>query len=200
MPIVVPSHPDRRAGACLFLLCLFVYAWFFAGDGFNQFSHFDTTRAIVERGSFEITPYADNTMDVTVVGDRVYSNKPPGLALFASPMYFIVEKVQRARGVSLDDKQAFRRTLYLVTIWASAVPGAILSVAIYWYFRRTGSEVSEALLLAGAFAFGTLVFPYASVMMVHNLVAACLFVAWLLVTSPKPTPARDAVAGAVLGL
>src|SRR5688500_6079236 len=165
-----PSR-DWRTMVGLLVTCLLVYAWFSAGDGFNQFSHFDTTRAIVERRTFEITPYAHNTMDVSVVGDRVYSNKPPGLALFASPAYFVVERVQRARAVNLDDEAVFGWNLYLVTIWASAVPGAVLAVAVFWFFRRGGSPGGEALLLAAAFAFGTLVMPYASVMMNHNLVA-----------------------------
>ena len=36
-------------------LC-FLYAYFFQGGGWNQNSHFDTVRSIVERHAFDITP------------------------------------------------------------------------------------------------------------------------------------------------
>ena len=77
---------DRRAMWVLFAGALLVYTYFFGGQGYNQNAQFDAIRAVVERGTFEITAYADPggplmfTGDVYRVNDRIFSNKPPGMA------------------------------------------------------------------------------------------------------------------------
>ena len=56
--------------------------------GSNDGSHFAACRALVERGTFQI---ADGVLfaieDVAVHDGRRYSNKPPGTALLAVPLY-----------------------------------------------------------------------------------------------------------------
>ena len=50
---------DRRA-ILRWALCLAgLYAFFYQGGGWNQNARFDTVRALVERGNFEITYYMD---------------------------------------------------------------------------------------------------------------------------------------------
>ncbi len=59
---------DRRA-ILRWALCLAgLYAFFYQGGGWNQNARFDTVRALVERGGFEITAFADNTGDVVEYG------------------------------------------------------------------------------------------------------------------------------------
>jgi hypothetical protein len=43
----------------------------------GQNSRFDLTRAIVEKGTFEISSYASNTGDLGLRDGKVYSNKSP---------------------------------------------------------------------------------------------------------------------------
>src|SRR5205814_164430 len=156
---------ERRARWGLFVASLLVYAWFFQGDGFNQNAHFDTVRALVERRTFAITDYAragevGYTGDVSVVGGRVYSSKPPGLAVICAPFYAAVRGVERATGVDETSPRVVRINQYLTTIWGSAVPAALLVVAMYGYFLRRGMAAGDAMLLAAAFAFGSLLLPY----------------------------------------
>ena len=73
--------PLRMLAALLFAL----YAYCFQGGGWNQNSRFDTVRALVEQGRFEITEFASNTGDVSVYQGRVYSNKTPGTLQHAPP-------------------------------------------------------------------------------------------------------------------
>src|SRR5437764_14426398 len=81
---------DRRVAEWLFLLTFAVYAWFYAGAGWNQNSQFDLTRAIVERHTFAIDAYASNTGDVSFHGGHVYSNKSPALSWLAAIPYALL--------------------------------------------------------------------------------------------------------------
>lgn len=216
-PTGVPHQPSPRGSdapgvrgwktdAALFAVCLFVYAYFFQGMGANQNAHFAAVRALIERGTFDITPYRLHnldpfmTWDVSYVGTRTYSNKPPGLPLLAAPVYAVLAAGERAAGWNLSDHAVQHLNLYLLTIWASAVPAAGLAVAMRRHWLRVTRDPRTSLLLALGFAFGTLAFPYAGIMMNHDLVAACLFGAWVLLTRERPTLASDAAAGGLLGL
>jgi hypothetical protein len=196
-----------RSEASLFLAVLFVYAYFFQGYGYNQDAHFDTVRAIVERGTLEIGPYVADpygpgfTGDVSRVDERVYSSKPPGLALVVLPAYAIVYGVERVLGIDPTTAEHVTVNQWLCTIWAGALPGAVLAVALFRYFRRRrGLGECESLLLATGFAFGTLMFPYGGMLITQTLMAMCLFVAWMLIDDESATDARATVAGLLLGI
>ncbi|HEU4521617.1 MAG TPA: hypothetical protein VFT12_06420, partial [Thermoanaerobaculia bacterium] len=76
-----PTRTDRRLAVGLFILTFLSYAYFFGGEGWNQNSHFDLTRAVVERGTLHIDGYAVNTGDISPgAGGHTYSNKAPGLS------------------------------------------------------------------------------------------------------------------------
>ena len=195
-----------RSDLLLFLATLFVYGYFFQGYGYNQDAHFDTVRAIVERHTLEITPYIADpygpgfTGDVSRAGDRVYSSKPPGLALVVLPCYAVTYAIERAMGIDPTTDSNVTANQWLCTVWGSVLPGAILAVSLRRYFRRRGMSGADSLLLAGGFAFGSLMFPYAGMLVTQTLMAACLFIAWRLIEDPNPTDARAAIAGALLGL
>ena len=46
---------------------------------------------------------------------------------------------------------------------------------LFRYFRRDGADTRTALLLAGAFAFGSLIWPYSGMLFNHLFIAALLF-------------------------
>jgi hypothetical protein len=195
------STQDRVATATLLGACLFAYAYFFQGTGWNQNAHFDTVRAIVERGTFEITAYASNTGDVSRVGDKVYSNKPPGLALLAAPVYFALTRVESAFGFDVGSSRVTVANMHATTVWTSALPAALLAVGVYRAFRREGALSRMAFALACAFAFGSLLWPYSGVMMVQPLVASSLFWAWLIASDQhNVSRARLILAGLLAGL
>ena len=106
---------DRRALTLLACVFTLVYAYFFQGGGWNQNSHLDTIRAIVERHTLEITPYAENTGDVGTVDGRIYSNKPPGLALWGAPLYFVLYHAERAARVPLEAPWTLTINAHLLT-------------------------------------------------------------------------------------
>ena len=77
-----------------------IYLYFFQGGGWNQNSHFDTMRALVEEGSPSITSFASNTGDIGVFKGRVYANKAPGLAYLGAPLYFVLYRGELLLGIT----------------------------------------------------------------------------------------------------
>src|SRR5436190_16129546 len=81
---------DRRIAAALFVLVSSVYFATVVGvTSSNDGSQYALVRALVERRSFEISPYLDFTehLDYAMHGDLRYSDRPPGTALAAAPLY-----------------------------------------------------------------------------------------------------------------
>jgi hypothetical protein len=198
-----------RTRLLLFLSTLLVYAYFFQGYGSNQGAHFDTARAIVERGTFRIDQYWLQDMfgpgftgDVSFNDQKeVYSAKPPGLPLVVAPFYAAVYHIERALGIDFSTKRVATINLHLCTIWGSGLAGAILAVAMYGYLRSRGMTEPQSILLSAGFAFGSLVFAYSGMLVAQPLLAMCLFVAWRLIDGEgKLTAARATSAGVLLGI
>ena len=81
---------DAKIALQLFLLTSSVYFATITGvTSSNDGSHYALVRTIVERGSFEISPYLSFTenQDYAFNGERRFSDRPPGTALLATPIY-----------------------------------------------------------------------------------------------------------------
>ena len=160
------TSSDRRIAVGLFVLAFVTYAWFFGGGGWNQNAHFDLTRAIVERQTFHIDGYRVNTGDISWSPDaHAYSNKPPGLPFLAVTPYAAIYGIERALGLSVDDWLVMTVNVYFLTLILCAAPGALIAVVL---FRHTRS-----IFTAWIVAFGTIVFPYST--MLFSVVPAALF-------------------------
>jgi len=176
----LPGPEDRRIVRRLVVAHLLLFAYFFQGGGWNQNARFDTVRALVERGTFEITAYAANTGDVAVVDGRVYSNKSPGQALLAAPVYAVAFAIEKAIGLDPGAPFVTTANAHLLTVATSGLPAALLVALLFVHFRRRGATRRDAGLLASAFGTGSLLLPYAGVLMNHLLAACLLFASWLL--------------------
>ena len=183
----------------LFCLFSFLYAYFFQGGGWNQNSHYDTIRAIVERGTMDITAFAGNTGDIGVFKSRIYSNKLPGVALVGAPLYFLLYHLERWLGIDLNAFWTININAHLLTFFTSGLPGAVLLLFLYRHFRRQQATVHESLFLTTAFGIGSLLFPYSGVMMNHLLTACLLFAAWYIITAAHLPHRAALVAGLLTG-
>jgi hypothetical protein len=172
---VVAAQDDSRAqrgiAIALFVLTFVAFAYFYGGGGWNQNANFDLTRAIVERHTFAIDAYYQNTGDISTHAGHIYANKAPGLSLLAAIPY--------ALGL---------RSMWLCTIAICATSGALLIVLIYAY--------SRSMKLALLFAFGTYILAYSTVFFAHVPTALFLFLAF--VKRDKPWLAGAALGLAVL--
>src|ERR1035441_3076453 len=201
-----PLHDNNSAGqdrrAMILLFCTFTmcYAYFYQGGGWNQNSQFDTVRALVERGTTEITAYAQNTGDVGILRGHVYSNKPPGLAFLGAPVYFAAYHLER--GLGLDPSSVWQVTAnaHLLTFCTSGLPGVLLVLLLYRHFRRQGATLREGLWLGAAFGVGSLALPFSGVMMNPRGTAPLLFAPWSLLTRDTLSPRAALLAGLLSGM
>ncbi len=186
---------DRRTAGQLFLAAFVAYAWFFSGGGFNQNVNFDLARALVERQTFHIDGYHVNTWDISDNRGHIYSNKPPGLSFLAAipyaPLYWLELAAHR------PVNSWFYQTLnaYLLTVLTCGLTGALIPAVIFLYARRRfDASPKAAVMVSLAMAFGTIAFPYATMLFAHVPSAFFLLLAFVLIDR------RPLVAGAAAGV
>ncbi len=75
----------------LFLFFFVTYALFVHWIGWNEYSRFDLTRAIVDEGKLEIDTFHNNTGDSAYYKGHYYSDKAPGMSFLAAPVYFFAK-------------------------------------------------------------------------------------------------------------
>jgi hypothetical protein len=168
------SHADRRVAEWLFLLTFVVYAYFFAGGGWNQNSQFDLTRAIVERHTFSIDGYAANSGDVAFARGHVYSNKSPALSWLAAIPYAPLFAIERASGADPGAAALLTFNVYICSLFCLALPGAAIPAMLFLYGRRRGIDARQAALAAAGVSLATQLLPYATTFMLHVPSAALL--------------------------
>lgn len=137
----------------------------------NDGSHYALTRTLVENGTFALMQFDDYAEgnDIALVGDVLYSDRPPGNALVASLFY-------RAGGwfpdpltpiPSKHDAENDRLlTVMFLPVWA----GALTAVLLYLLLRQLFNIGSGVALTAVLFhALGTIHFKYSTVFFSHAL-------------------------------
>jgi hypothetical protein len=158
---------DRGIAGALFVLALVAFSWFYGGAGWNQDSHFDLTRAIVERQTLHIDGYDVNTGDVSRGRDgHVYSNKAPGVSFLAAAPYAIIVAIEKLLRIPID--HVTRANSWIVTAATAGVCGAWMGPILYLYGRRRAHAtpaMSAAVTLT--ILFGTIIFPYSTMLFAH---------------------------------
>ena len=130
-------------------------------------------RALVDRHGFEISPYLAfaEDQDYASNGDRKFTDRPPGTALWAAPFYAAADLMPAPirRPPSKHDPGNPR----LMGIAAAAALAGALAVGVFWLIlrRRFGLGTFAAGLAAFALAFGTATWKYGSVLYSHGLSA-----------------------------
>jgi hypothetical protein len=171
-------NDDRRIALGIFLLAAVAFAWFYGGDGWNQNAQFDLTRALVERGTLFIDGYEGNTGDSSVGADgHRYVNRAPGVSFLAAIPYVFV------------------RNEWFCTAATCGVCGALIGAILYLEGRRRyDARPRDALAIALAVLFGTIVFAYSTMLFVHVPAALFLLLAFVL------WERRPLAAGAAAGM
>jgi hypothetical protein len=198
-------------GAYLFA----IFAYFGPGATWSPVSRFCLTRAIVERGTFEITEFASSTGDRAKREGRFYTDKAPLPSLMAVPAYAAFHAVARWRGrlpayqaEGTEDRPAarvivspaFRAGLWIASASTAALSAALLGVAMFEVLRRRFA-LYTAVAATLATLLGTPLLPYAASFFGHTIAAALLFGAFALLDPlAGSSNARRAIgAGVALG-
>jgi hypothetical protein len=197
---------SRRASAAVVGAFAFFCAWF---SGFfppffnpNESSRFQMVVAFVETGSFaidsQITVLGDHE-DKAAAGGRLYSNKAPGLALAAIPVYRML------RLVFPPPDSPTAPIFVLVRLFTVSLV-CVLALARFARRLRLRQEWQPvAPIVTFAVAFGTPFLYYARSFFGHAWTASLLFLGWDALSdgsasaSERRRPRAAAVAGLLAG-
>lgn len=198
------ENADRWTGLVIFLILLICYGYFFPRWAeWNQNSRMDLTLALVEKGTFAIDDYYENTGDYAVYGDHIYTDKAPGTSLLGVPAYAAFRALARIPMVDhlltrlsataafqatlreggtglLKDKVYFAAALYFTTFFTVSLPSALLGVMLNGFLARLGLSRALRVGLVLAYGLGTIVFPYSTVFYGHQIAAVLLFATFYL--------------------
>jgi hypothetical protein len=183
----VAEWNDRKIAFGIFVVVLVTCGWFFGGGGWAQNSHFALARAIVEKGTLEISAYRFTTGDVALVDGRLYSNKSPGLSFVAVPPYAAIYALERFAGIDPASPAALTLNLYLLTLLICATSGAGIAALLYMHAReRLGTPAPVALGVALTIALATPLLPWSTVFFLHlpNALALLLAHRWAVGSRP----------------
>ena len=94
------------------------------------------------------------------------------------------------------------RALQFTNVLTNALPTALLGALLYLFLAELGVAAALRAWLALAYGFGTLALPYATALFGHQLGAACVAGAFMLLWKQKAewSPGRGLAAGALIGL
>ncbi|GAB4325897.1 MAG: hypothetical protein Kow0059_22160 [Candidatus Sumerlaeia bacterium] len=164
----------HRPAWLLFLSVWWTSAYFFHPEpGWNVNSRLNLTYAIVDFGSFEITPYLTDrayfTQDVAYFNGRYYSDKIIGVSLLGVPAYWGLRLVCDA--LDITPSPAVRR--YVTRTFSVSVCAALAVVVMFFVLQRLGIEERPAFFTSLLVHFGTLLFPYSTLYYPYS--AATLF-------------------------
>jgi hypothetical protein len=153
-------------------------------------SNFALVKALAD-GTPWIDAYASETADTTRSDEHVFSNKPPGLALLAVPVY---EALRATHAVSqVEHRVEFAKSARSVIAWALRM--AVVTLPALMLLVLVRSSVERVLpgtggLTAVLLGLGTLLFPYATLLSSHVLATVLGFTAFVLVWRERERGAR----------
>jgi hypothetical protein len=178
------------------------YAYFYQGNGWNQNSRFDLTRAIVEQHTILIDDYQENTGDKAFWAGHYYSEKAPALALTAVPVWEAGRMALRAARKDPLSPRSVIAEKYLVTVFTVGLPSAMAAACLFLVALKLGASVNGAGFAALALGLATPFWPYATVFWGHGPAGACLFFAFAVVVALREfdSPRSDLLLGALVGL
>jgi hypothetical protein len=153
-----------------FFLSVYLLPMFPHGGSANELTRWATAASLVEKGSFEISwteELIGKNVDTARVGDKTYSNKPPGGAVLAAPVYALTRIFTGA-----PDASNIRISWFVMRFFLSTLPLLLLAL---WLYNRDTDEISLAALL-----FATPLFVYSLLFFSHVLVAVLIYFAFRL--------------------
>jgi hypothetical protein len=153
-----------------FFLAVYLLPMFPHGGSANELTRWATAVSLIEKGSFEISWTEDligKNVDTARLNDKTYSNKPPGAAVLAAPVYALTRLF-----IGAPDASNIRVSWFVMRLFLSTLPLFLLGL---WLYNRDSDEVSLAALL-----FATPLFVYSLLFFSHVLVAVLLYFAFRL--------------------
>jgi hypothetical protein len=176
-PVVNEKHRHSLAWI-IFWLTLISYAYFFQSGQHNENTRFDLMRSLVEDGSFIITRFSHNSADIIPFNNEIYSGKAPGISFLGIPFWALWSKV--VPYFVSDAEIASHFMCYLTIVSVVGLPSAMLATALFLVLSLMG-KLRDAFFLTLIFAFGTIAFPFSTLLFSHQLCSALVFIGFAIV-------------------
>lgn len=188
-----------RAGLAALVSLVAAYAILVPDTAWNENSHYALIQSLAD-GTPIIDRFARETGDAAYFEGHLYSNKAPGLAFLALPLYLVLDLtgVRAALEAKAGGQDA---VIKLLSLWVIVVPAGLLLYLV----RRLAARVEPGFETAAAvtLGLGTLIFPYATTLYSHVLSAFLGFAAFSLLWRERgaaPKLGTVMAAGGLAGL
>jgi hypothetical protein len=143
----------------------------------NLGARMSTTFAIVERGKLNIGPYLGimPTHDWSYHDGRYFSNKAPGPALMAVPLYALQRSAQPLFGIEDRSLRSYRIAGWIANAFLGVLP-TLMGLLLLWrlFERRYGFTTRGAFGMTALAGVSSLSLPYATMLFGHQTAAAFL--------------------------
>jgi len=195
LPLVRRYQLELLCGTIL--MCF--YAYFYSGASWNQNSRFDLTRAIVEQHTLHIDSFHKNTGDKAFFNGNYYSDKAPGLALAAVPIWAAVRVTLKAAGKDAATERALNFGLYMAGLLTVALPTVLALSLLLSAALRMGASRTGAAFGVLAVGLGTPVWAYATLFWGHAAAGSFLVFAFLAAIALRKPRSHPLLLGLVVG-
>lgn len=126
--------------------------------------------------------------DISYFDGHFHPNKAPGPSFIAVPAYFALYHVERALGLDPDEWRTLTVNAWLTSVLTVALLSALGIVVLYRLALRVSNGDERAAVVAAlTLAFGTMFFPYGTMLFEHNLIAVALLASWYLAHRARET-------------
>jgi hypothetical protein len=195
-------HHETVTPLLIFLFLCGVYFATLSGiTSSNDGSHYALTRTMVENGRFTLNQFDDYAEgnDIALVGDKLYSDRPPGNAL-AAALFYTAAGPLPAPPAPLPSRHDAENPRLLYVLLLPVLAGAGTAVLLYTILRAQAIPRPAAVLATLFFALGTAHWKYSTVLFSHALssflILLSVYLAW---RWSAESPARERAAYGLLG-
>src|SRR5579859_6472094 len=178
---------------------LLAYAYFLAPANTNTISRYDMVYALAH-GTAIIDSHAANTIDVSAYNGHFYSPRSLGLSLLAVPIFRLFAFMADRPAPETALLTAPIYILNLFTVVPVAAAAALVFPRFVARLRPALAGTPLPLVVATAFALGTLFFPFAAVFFSHAFAGGLAFLGFYLLYRARASaaPTRFLLAAGLL--
>jgi hypothetical protein len=185
---------DKNKGfwilAIYLFLAIYLLPMFPHGGSADELTRWATAASLVEKSSFDISwtqDLIDPNVNTTRVGNAVYSNDPPGIALLGAPIYALTRAV-----AGPPNQSNIRTSWFAMRFFFSSLPLLLLG---FWLYGRDADELSLGVLL-----FASPIFVYSLLFFSHVFVGVLLYTAFRIIFDARRIFLRNCfLAGIICG-
>ncbi len=186
------------------LLCvamlLLSYAYFYSGRSWNQNSHFNLTRAIVEQHTLKTDSYHQNTGDKAFFNGHYYSDKAPGLSFAAVPIWATIQAALEISDKSLTSERARAFGLYMSQLGTVALPTVTALSLLFSVAVKMGASASGAAFGVLSLGLATPIWTYATLFWGHAAAGSFLVFAFIAALNLRKSTSHALWLGLAVGL